>query len=346
MKKLISLIMAMCMIFALAACGNSSTTASTAAPTEAAESQYTLGMGAVSSFASSETGKAQVDTTVAAVVLDTEGKIVMARLDVAQNKMDVTDGNVTTGNEYLTKMEKGDSYGMVAYGNAVAEWYAQAQAFEAYVVGKTADEVAGIETTTNDEGYTVAADDALYAVCTIQITDFIQAVTKACHDEWAVSFTANEGEFTLGLAAKTHDEDSTAPTAEEEGVVKMYTEFGAAAVNGEGRILAALNDAIQPNITVNTAGEIVDTQYKGTKREQGDDYNMAAYSNAIAEWDAQSAAFSNYVVGMTAGEVEDIETAANDEGYDVAVDEALYSSCTISISGMQAVIAQAAENAR
>jgi hypothetical protein len=49
---------------------------------------------------------------------------------------------------------------------------------------------------------------------------------------------------------------------------------------------------------------------------------------------------------MTAGEVEDIETAANDEGYDVAVDEALYSSCTISISGMQAVIAQAAENAR
>jgi hypothetical protein len=228
----------------------------------------------------------------------------------------------------------------------VAEWYAQAEAFEAYVVGKTTEQVAGIETTTNDEGYTVAADDALYAGCTMQITDFIQAVTKACNDEWAVSFTANEGEFTLGLAAKTTDEDSTVPTAEEDGVVKMYTEFGAAVVNGEGKILAALNDAIQPNITVNTAGEIVDTQYKGTKRELGDDYNMVAYSNAIAEWDAQSAAFSNYVVGMTADQVEGIETEVNDEGYNVAVDDALSASCTISISGMQAVIAQAAEYAR
>jgi hypothetical protein len=364
MKKLISLIMVMCMIFALAACGSSSsTTASTEAPTEAAteapaedttteapaeaaEGQYTLGMGVVSNFDSSETGKAQIDSTVAAVVLDSEGKIVMARLDVAQNKMDVTDGNVTTGNEYLTKMEKGDSYGMVAYGNAVAEWYAQAEAFEAYVVGKTADEVAGIETTTNDEGYAVAADEALYAGCTMQITDFVQAVAKACNDEWAVSFNATEGEFTLGLAAKTTDEDSTVPTAEEDGVVKMYTEFGAAVVSGEGKILAALNDAIQPNITVNTDGEIVDTQYKGTKRELGDDYNMVAYSNAIAEWDAQSAAFSNYVVGMTADQVEGIETEVNDEGYNVAVDEALSASCTISISGMQAVIAQAAEYAR
>ena len=50
-------------------------------------------------------------------------------------------------------MELGDDYGMVAYGNAIAEWDARSKAFSEYVVGKTAAEVAAIETTENDHGY-------------------------------------------------------------------------------------------------------------------------------------------------------------------------------------------------
>ena len=242
-------------------------------------------------------------------------------------------------------MELGDDYGMVAYGNAIAEWDAQAKAIEEYVVGKTAEEVAAIETVQNDHGYSVAADETLYASCTMQITDFIDAIVKACGDVNTMSFTS-DGTFTLGLAAKTSAAESTDPTADADGVVKMYTEFGAAVVGADGKILAAVNDATQPNISFDEDGEITETSFKGTKMELGDDYGMVAYGNAIAEWDAQSKAFSEYVVGKTAAEVAAIETTENDHGYSVAADETLLASCTIQITGMMAVIAQAAEYAR
>ena len=93
-------------------------------------------------------------------------------------------------------------------------------------------------------------------------------------------------------------------------------------------------------------GAIVEASYKGTKRELGPDYGMVAYGAAIAEWDAQSAAFSAYTVGKTAAEVRAIETKENDHGYIVPADETLYASCTMQITGMMEVIARAADYAR
>ena len=110
MKKIISLILLLCMVFALVACGSAETPAedaateapaedaTTEAPAEdaeapaedaGAEATYTLGMGVVSNFDSSAAGNAQIDTTFAAIVTDADGKIVSCRLDVAQNKMNV-----------------------------------------------------------------------------------------------------------------------------------------------------------------------------------------------------------------------------------------------------------------
>ena len=73
---------------------------------------------------------------------------------------------------------------------------------------------------------------------------------------------------------------------------------------------------------------------------------MVAHGNAIAEWDAQAQAFADYTVGKTADEVKGIETAVNDSGHNVTTDETLLASCTMDISGMIAVIAQAATYAR
>ena len=158
---------------------------------------------------------------------------------------------------------------------------------------------------------------------------------------------ADEGwKLAAQAAAKTSAAESTDPTSDADGVVKMYTEFGAAVVGADGKILAAVNDATQPNISFDEDGEITETAFKGTKMELGDDYGMVAYGNAIAEWDAQSKAFSQYVVGKTAAEVAAIETTENDHGYSVAADETLLASCTIQITGMMAVIAHAAEYAR
>lgn len=345
MKKIVNLILVACMIlslFALCACGAES---QTDPEPEAQNQEYTLGMGVMINTDSSKENQAQVDATFAGVVLDAEGKIVSCRLDCVQNKMDVTGGAVDTAATFKTKMELGDDYNMVKFSDATIEWYDQAKNFETYVIGKTAAEVEGIETRVNDEGYNVAVDEELFAGCSISIQDFIGAVVKACNDEWAVKFTTAD-EFTLGVAAISTAAESVAAAADKDADVKMYSEYAAAVVGADGTILACLNDATQPVVNVDLNGAITGSTVKGTKRELGDDYNMVAYGNAIAEWDAQSAAFSEYCVGKTAAEVQGLETVVNEEGNQVTTDETLFASCTMSIGGMMAVIAQAANYAR
>lgn len=332
MKKSVAILLLVCMMCGLMACG-------------ASEAEYRLGMGVTVSTDASRTGQAQVDATAATVVLDAGGKIVACRLDCAQNKMNVENGAVAADQTFKTKMELGDDYGMVAMGNAIAEWDAQAKAFEEYVVGKTGDEVKAIETTVNDGGHSVAVDETLLASCTMDISDFIEAVSRACADSKGQTFKAGR-DFTLGLAAISTADESKAAADGKDGEVKMYTEFAATVVGADGRILSALTDAIQPVIQVDDAGEITGASFKGTKRELGADYGMVAFGNAIAEWDAQAQAFADYTVGKTADEVRGIETVVNDGGHNVAVDETLLASCTMDIAGMKAVLAQAAACAR
>ena len=194
------------------------------------------------------------------------------------------------------------------------------------------------------DGRSVAADETLYASCTVDIKDFKTAVSKACSDVNAVSFST-EDEFTLGVAAISDASDSTEATDDADGVIKMYSDYAAAVIGSDGKILASLNDSTQPEISIDADGEILEAKYNGTKRELGDEYGMVSYGNAIAEWYAQSAAFSQFTVGMSGAEVEAIETVEKD-GRPVAADETLYASCTMDISGMKAVTVKAAEYAR
>lgn len=356
MKRILAIALCLVMALAIVACGNANNT-----ETPATEAEYKLGMGVVVDMNSSATGNAQVDATVAAVVTDADGKIVACRIDVAQNKMDVTGGAVDTAKTFQTKMELGDNYNMAKYGQSmdwngdgvVKEWYDQAKAFEAYVVGKTVAEVEAIKTqVVEGAGYVIAADEALLtAGCTIQITDFISAVAKACKDEQGMSFKTN-ATFTLGVAANTTvDAATVAATAEADGTVAMYSDM-ACAVVADGKVIATLNDAIQPKITISAAGEIVETSFKGTKRELKEGYNMAKFGapnvegGTVLEWYVQSAAFSNYVLGKTATEIDNMETKLVNNHY-ISVEEGLLSAgCTMQITGICDVVAKSANNAR
>ena len=349
MKKILTLVLCLSMVLTLvavfASCG---------------KADYKLGMGVVVSMDSSKTGNAQVDATVAAVVTDADGKIVACRIDVAQNKMNVANGAVEANKTFKTKMELGNDYGMAPAkidndGNGVTkEWFEQAKAFEAYVVGKTVAEVEAIQTQEKG-GHKIAVDQVLLdAGCSMQITDFIAAVAKACKDDQAASFSAKKDSFTLGVAAKTAVDSATkAATATDKGVAAMYTDF-AAAVVVDGKIVAALNDAIQPKISFNAAGEIADTDksYKDTKRALKGDYGMAPAkidndgNGVTKEWFEQSKAFSEYVVGKTATEVAAMQTQEKG-GHMISVDQALLDAgCSIQIPAICAVVAQAATNAR
>ena len=344
MKKILAIALCLCMVLCAVACGGTK------------EADYKLGLGVVVSTASSKEGNAQVDATIAAVVTDAEGKIVSCRIDVAQNKMAVADGAVDTAKTFETKMELGSRYGMEGKvdndGNGVMlEWDAQAKAFEAYVVGKTGSEVAALQTQ-EAGGHQIAVDTALLeAGCSMQITDFMAAVAKACADEQGMNFKAVPGTFTLGVAAKTGAADSKAATADAEGLVAMYSDI-ACAVVADGKVIATLNDAIQPKINVTTAGAVTPQEFKGTKRELKEGYNMAKYGQpnveggTVKEWYIQSAAFSNHVIGMTATEIAGMQTKEVN-AHQISVDEALLSAgCTMQITGICAVVAQAANNAR
>ena len=344
MKKILAIALCLCMVLCAVACGGTK------------EADYKLGLGVVVSTASSKEGNAQVDATIATVVTDAEGKIVLCRIDVAQNKMAIADGAVDTAKTFETKMELGSRYGMEGKvdndGNGkMLEWDAQAKAFESYVVGKTGAEVAALKTQ-EAGGHQIAVDQALLdAGCSMQITDFMAAVAKACADEQGMAFKAVPGTFTLGVAAKTAAADSKAATAEADGLVAMYSDI-ACAVVADGKVIATLNDAIQPKIDITVAGVPTAQEFKGTKRELKEGYNMAAYGQpnveggTVKEWYIQSAAFSSYVLGKTAAEIAGMQTKEVN-AHQISVEQALLDAgCTMQITGICAVVAQAANNAR
>ena len=122
-----------------------------------------------------------VNTTICAVTLDAEGKIVEIDFDVIQPKSNWETAVVET----QTKLELKEGYNMAAYGQpnveggTVKEWYIQSAAFSAHVVGKTADEIKGMETK-EVNAHLISTDEALLAAgCTMQITDICAVVAEA-----------------------------------------------------------------------------------------------------------------------------------------------------------------------
>ncbi|MBO5070379.1 MAG: hypothetical protein J6C37_08460, partial [Roseburia sp.] len=194
--------------------------------------------------AAEEEGTAQADVTIAAVTVDADGKIVSCRIDIAQTQIYFgADGTIFSNleAEYPSKQELGDSYGMKVASSIGKEWNEQADAFAAYCVGKTADEVTGIAVT--EEG--TAADTDLAASCTMHIGGFQSAVAKAVNNATAAGAAAGD---LLGLGVTTNIAKSTAATADEAGVAQAYTTISVVTVNGEGKITSAIIDAVQANI--------------------------------------------------------------------------------------------------
>jgi hypothetical protein len=118
-------------------------------------------------------------TDVAAVV--TAGDVVLAaRLDAIQPKINLLADGTTTGIEDLrSKYAKKEDYGMTVASPIGAEWYTQADAYCAYVVGKVAADLEAIELVEHN-GHMVALNEAdLYAGCTMQVGSYIEATVKA-----------------------------------------------------------------------------------------------------------------------------------------------------------------------
>lgn len=124
----------------------------------------------------------ELDTTVVAAVVNAEGKVVVAKTDSTQGKFSFDmNGASTLGDvtEIKSKLELGDDYAMAPAaidkdGNGVTlEWYDQAAAFDTALVGKTADEIAGL----NVDGY--GSEELLTAGCSMSVADMVAAAVAA-----------------------------------------------------------------------------------------------------------------------------------------------------------------------
>ena len=307
MKKILSLILVLVLSLAcLVACG---------------ESEYTLSIAVDEGFKT--VSKNKLTNIALALVTDADGKIVAARFDSVEASLKVTDGEIATADRLTTKVEKGADY----TGMAAGSWADQAKAFEQFLIGKTAAEVAALDTSAES----VKGETPLVAGCTMtSSTPVFQAlVAKAFAYERKVTFTTSE-DITLGLAI-----DAKLTGSVENGA-KVAADYAAVAIAG-GKVVASMIDSAEATYTftydAETEAYTATSSYKGTKNEQGDAYD--SYSPmASGRWYAQAQAFANTSVGITVAELESLST------------DKIEGSCSIYTGGYKAVIVRAAGYAR
>ncbi|HHT07797.1 MAG: hypothetical protein ACOYI6_05660 [Christensenellales bacterium] len=152
---------------------------------------YKFGQGMVTSIGSvaeateEKAGAAQVNTTVCSLLLDGEGKILSVVWDVQQSKIqfDHEGKPINLPEELLTKLEKGEAYGMVKVSEIGKEWFEQIAAFAEYATGKTVDEVLNIPVYERDANHKQVPDvEELKASVTITVGDYLASLKKAAEN--------------------------------------------------------------------------------------------------------------------------------------------------------------------
>lgn len=267
-------------------------------------------------------GEGKVAVTGAVVTLDKDGKIVACTIDTLEATVKYTaEGKTSANGEIKTKYELGDAYNMVAYGKAAKEWYAQADAFETVVIGKTVSEVKAL-VAEGDKG----TDEVIKAGCTIMIDEFVGAVEKACAN--AVDSTVTKSHtLKLGMSAEQSVADAT---EEKAGSNQVEITLFAAAVDADGKIVAADTDCVQVKFTFDNKGaSSYDlTKKVQSKRELGDAYGMKAYGKAPKEWFEQADAFEALCIGKKAADIDSFMGSDNYGSADVKA-----AGCTILVNG-------------
>jgi len=359
MKKSFALLLVAALsISTLAGCAPSSSTSSAApasqtpassaaasvASTADTSAGVKTGLAVMSSIAKSADvkagkGLAETDSTVVAVMVDKDGKIVKCVIDAVQSQINFSDkGKITTPLDTVVKSkdELGADYGLGKASGIKKEWNEQAAAFAAYVVGKTADEVKGIAI--NDKGEATATE--LTGSVTISIGGFMDAVQKAVASATDLGAKATDK---LGLGIYTTIAKSTDAGA-KDGVAQTYSDYGVTTTDDSGKITSCIIDASQTNVNFTAAGKVT-SDLKAplkTKDELGTEYGMKKASKIGKEWNEEAEAFAKYVVGKTAADVKGV--AVNDKGEPTATE--LTASVTISIGDFMKIIDKATSSAK
>ena len=314
MKKILSLLLILCMLVPFAVA-------------EEAAAVKT-GLSFVTDLTSSKDGQAQANIAITAVSVDDNGVITQCVIDVIQGKVKFDEtGKVTSDKaaEVQSKQELGDGYNMRGASSIKAEWNEQANAFAAWCVGKTVEQLQAAEINENNQVVDIVAS------CTLKVDEFlpgvVDAVAKAEHRG------AKAGDV-LKLTQTSNISSSKDATAEAAGLAQVYTHVGMFTLNGDV-ITSAYIDAVQAKVNFDAAGKVTSdlTVAPQTKNELKEGYGMKGISPIGKEWYEQAAAFCAFITGKTLNEA--IAIAANPAETDVIA------SCTISTSDYLQLIVKA-----
>lgn len=261
---------------------------------------YKVGVGSVTTVqpraAVVETaGRIRVNTTIATVVLDKDGKFVSVEIDVAQQDgtFDVV-GAIVKAEAAPTKKEKGAAYDMKKASAIGKEWDEQVKALEAWMIGKTLAEVKALPLT---EGKVKDGEDLKSSV-TITVTDYLAAVEKAVANAVELENVAKVG------GASVSSIQPRAAVAETAGRIRVNVTFAAVALDKDGKVIAAVVDTAQNDGTFDILGVIVKAEAAGTKKEKGAAYNLKSVSAIGKEANEQIAALEAWMAGKTLTEVK------------------------------------------
>ncbi len=322
MKKFLCALLCLLMVVTLISCGK-----------KEEPQKLKLGLGTYTETSATDAtedanGKASSTTTVAALTVDAEGKIVACVLDAADATVEYTaDGKAVAKESFKTKNELGDAYNMKTYAGSKLEWYEQANAFSALVAGKKLDEVKALVAEGNR-----GTSDVISAGCTITVAEFVYAIEDAFKNLTASEATAND---TLKLGVST-EQTCTDATEDKDGSNELETTFFAAAVNADAKIVAAYSDCVAVSFTFDAEGKSTfdTTKTVATKRSAGTNYGMSSYGKdlngdgVVKEWNEQAAAFDAKCIGKTAAEVASLK---GENGYGNS--DLQSAGCTIIVDG-------------
>lgn len=280
MKKIVSVLIILTVVLsAFVGCGGDNN--------DPVEKSYSLAIGVV---LTDSLAKNKLTETVATIVTDEAGKIVLCRLDCVDYtaKYNEEDGSLVL-TAPASKASLGDSYMMEA-----GSWASQGKALESHVKGKTQAEVAAIAL---DGGRVTDAE--LKASCSIDVTDMLKAIDNAFKSAHKTTFKTTAEALTAGLNVSSSVKDSSKDDSKN---VKLTTEF-AAVVMAEGKVVAAILDTAEPELKgiVDETGA-TSLSYKGTKREQGEGYGMMTSGT----WYQQADAYAKAAIGKTAADIATI----------------------------------------
>ncbi|MBQ7362835.1 MAG: hypothetical protein IJW48_00120 [Clostridia bacterium] len=242
----------------------------------------------------------ELTETVAAIVTEEDGTIVLCRLDA------------------VTYSPAVDAYGepIIAVPKTVSEQggtvYEQMRRFEEYAVGKTVGELLE-EFNPSDSSpyfYETSADYVLLIPGFISPGHYAAAIERADKNEYKTAFRSKNLECAVAMFLEPSAPTFPEPSTDKSTMSLTLTgSFAAVAASG-GKIAGAIIDANEVVLTVTHASDgtltVIEKSSQGTKLEQGEDYGMDDYNPyAIGDWYEQAGAYVKALGGI---KTEGLET--------------------------------------